>query len=150
MADLSPEVEQQLASMSEGEWAVLQAKVRAPDTHEQLRAEAAKVLGGDEVRADAFAAVARLDQFTTDGQIDPAKVARGLNQLLGVRQPTPQWGQSSGAAPGPQAGDGARAELAKRFGGKADSHPVGTPIRKGQAGRDAAARRFPSTSEERK
>jgi hypothetical protein len=144
MAEISPEIQAQLAGLSENDWAALTAKVRAPDTSEQLRAEVAKQLGGDTDRAAAFAAVARLDQFTVDGKIDTAKVVAAVTGVFGSQQQQSpaRYGQGSGNVGGPRPGDGGRAELAKRFGVQHDQSPIGQPAAKGQAGRDAADRRF--------
>lgn len=96
MADLTPEIEQQLAGMNEGEWAVLTAKVRAPDTAEQLKSIASKVISGPQL--DAFTAAADTSKFVGDnGQIDESKVMGHLTALFGVSQEGPphEWGQNA-------------------------------------------------------
>src|ERR1700692_3467289 len=104
MADVPAEVEQQLASMTQGEWAAFSAKVRAPDTAEHVRSLASQVLSGPQL--DAFVAVANPAVFVgSDGKVDETKVMGHLTAMYGTADPTPK------------SGAGGRAEAAKRFGG---------------------------------
>lgn len=102
MVELPPEVEQQLSSMSDADWHALGARLRAPDTREQLRAEVVKQTGGNEAAATAFAEVMRHELYTNDsGAIDPAKVRDGLTKLgllsQAPRPPRPWHGRGSGS-----------------------------------------------------
>jgi hypothetical protein len=148
MVDLPPDIEAQLAGLSDADWHNLGARLRAPDTREQLRTEAAKILG-DGDRATAFSEVMRLDAFTNDsGEIDPAKVQRAVTGIFGPSAPT-SFGQHSGNIAGQLPGDSGRTEAAKRFGGDHKPSPIGQPSARGSAGATEAARRFgnPTTKE---
>jgi hypothetical protein len=145
MTDLPPDVEQQLASMSEGEWAAFTAKVRAPDTAAQLRTVAAKHISGE--RLESVLRVANVAAFTGgDGQIDEAKVARHLGAMFS-QQSQHNW-QNAGqhAEPPPPLGhaDQGMNEAAKRFGPR-QPRPVGGV--RGRAGLDEAQRRFGQNEE---
>ncbi len=145
MSDLSPEVEQQLASLSEGDWAALTAKVRAPDTAEQLRTHAAKVLSGPQL--DAFVNAANPAAFTDGaGGVDEEKVMGHLTALFAVggqEPPGRQWGQTSGNPVGERPGDQGRRALERRHGVKNDAtHPgADGQVAPGARGRAAVARR---------
>jgi hypothetical protein len=136
MVDVPAEVEQQISSMTEGEWAAFTARVRAPDTAEALRAAVSKHVSGD--RLDAVMRIVDPTAFVgDDGQVDESKVAQHLTAMFGPAPATPL--ASTGY---PRAiGAGGRAEAEKRFGVKADAAtPV--PQSKGSDGRAEAARRF--------
>lgn len=140
MAELSPEVEQQLASMTAGEFSALTAKVRAPDTAEQLRTIAAKHVSG--ARLEAVLSVANPAVFAgDDGQIDEAKVARSLGLIFG--QPARQFDnfgqQAKLTQVPPTPGEYGAAEAAKRFGTPKDPPPNG---RRGNGGAREAQRRY--------
>src|ERR1700738_869615 len=114
MSDMPADVEQQLASMSEGEWAAFTAKVRAPDTAEQFRTAASQHISGDQL--EAVGKAANLSAFTgDDGQIDQAEVTQNLTALFGQQ---PHW-QNAGqhSEPPPPIGDAnpGKAEARKRF-----------------------------------
>lgn len=144
MVDLPPEVEQQLAGLSEGDWAALTAKVRAPDAAEQFKAVAGQVVSGE--RLDALARAVDLSKFTgSDGQIDESKVMGHLTAMFGVRDDPPNYGQHSGAhvGAGSRPGDAGRAAAAKRFGTGGNSAPaIGQPATRGAGGAAEAQRRF--------
>lgn len=144
--ELSPEIERHLAGLSDTEWSALSARLRAPDTTEQLRTAAGKVLSGDAL--ESFMALADVSKFADEhGQITENTVIGKLTAIFGGQQQAPvQYGQHSGGVGGPQPGDRARSELAKRYGTQQDTHPISAPLKKGQAGRDAAAKRFGTTT----
>jgi hypothetical protein len=135
MSDLPAEVEQQLSNMSEADWAVFTAKVRAPDASEAFREAASKFINGD--RLEAVCAVANIAAFVgDDGQIDPGKVEHGMRGMFDL--PTkPRWanhGQYTQQPHEPAPGDRGNAEVRKRFGD-------GGPVRP-SAGAAEAQRRF--------
>ncbi|MGH3968898.1 MAG: hypothetical protein ACRDTV_12490 [Mycobacterium sp.] len=146
MSDLPADVEQQLADMDEGAWNAFVAKVRAPDTREQLRTAASQVLNGPAL--DAFTDSADLSKFTgDDGRIDEERVMGRLTALFGTHSSPANFGQHSGGNPAsPRPGDGGRAEAAKRFrlGPRTEvvTDPLRQPVGRGAAGRAEAARRF--------
>jgi hypothetical protein len=148
MTDLPPDIEQQLAGLSDGEWSALTARVRAPDSTEALRTAAAQILPED--AANAFAAAADVSKFTDGtGGIDQAKVSNYLKTAFGASQATggqrAAWGQSSGGqAPGLRPGDHGRAAAAKRFGHELDAETGAATagVRRGGTGRAEAQRRF--------
>jgi hypothetical protein len=81
MAELSPEVELQLAKLSEGEWAALTAKVRAPDVAEQYR-EIAKAVVPEHV-LDHVMGFANVAAFVDDaGQLDEDRVRQTLAAMF--------------------------------------------------------------------
>jgi hypothetical protein len=151
MSDLPAEVEQRLANMSDADWDVLVAKLRAPDRAESFREAASKVIDGG--RLDAVCQVANLAQFTgEDGAIDEAKVINSLRAVFGI-PPTPQRHENFGQYTqqpnmgGP--GDAGRAEAEKRFGprgyvagGQQTAPLTPPPVGPGSAGAREAARRF--------
>ena len=139
MTDLAPEVEQQLASMGDGEWQALTARLRAPDTTEQLRAAASKHVPADQL--DAVMGIVSPTAFVRDGQVDEALVRQHFGALFGAQQH--QWGQQSGQTPGGRPGDVGRAALAKRHGGQKPPNPTASNSgsRPGQRGRAALAQR---------
>jgi hypothetical protein len=104
MAEISPDAEAQLSAMTDGEFAALTAKVRAPDTAEALRTAVSKHVSGD--RLEAVMRVVNPAAFVDDsGRIDATKVQQHLSTLFG--------GQGQ---PGARPGDAGRAAAAKRFG----------------------------------
>jgi hypothetical protein len=114
MTDVPAEVEQQLASMTQGEWAAFSAKVRAPDTAEQLRTAVSQHVSGD--RLEAVMRVVNPAAFVDDsGRIDATKVQQHLGTLFG--------GQGQ---PGARPGDAGRAAAAKRFGTPSDGPATST------------------------
>lgn len=124
MAELSPEVEQQLANLSEGEWASLTAKVRAPDLAERYRAIAKDVV--PEPVLDHLMSYANVSAFVdSHGNLDERKV----RESLAVMFPS-------------DAGTGGRAAAATRQAKKPDSayadHNANRP---GANGRAEAQRR---------
>jgi hypothetical protein len=122
MADVPAEVEQQLASMTQGEWAAFSAKVRAPDTAEQLRTAVSQHVSGD--RLDAVMRLVNPAAFVDDaGRIDATKVQQHLSTLFGTAD-----------GPTPKSGAGGRAEAARRFGG-IQSEPAPAPVATVHAGR---------------
>jgi hypothetical protein len=137
MTDVPAEVEQHLASMSEGDWAAFTARVRAPDTTEALRTAVAKHVSAD--RLAAVVAVANTAAFVGDnGQVDESKVAQHLTAMFGPAATPPA---STGYPRGIGTGAGGRAEAERRFGVKAEE---GTPVpqSRGSGGSAEAARRF--------
>ncbi|MDT5348325.1 MAG: hypothetical protein QOH91_1612 [Mycobacterium sp.] len=127
MVDVPAEVEQQISSMTEGEWAAFTARVRAPDTAEALRAAVSKHVSGD--RLDAVMRIVDPTAFVgDDGSIDEAKVGQQLGTLFGA-------GASGPPRPGdPHAGGAGKAEAARRFGGK-QPEPAPAPVAGVHAGR---------------
>jgi hypothetical protein len=131
MVDVPAEVEQQLASMSEGEWAAFTARLRAPDAAEALRAAVSKHVSGD--RLDAVMRIVDPTAFVgDDGSIDEAKVGQQLGTLFGAGVPNGTPGASG--APRPHAGAAGKAEAARRFGGK-QPEPAPAPVAGVHAGR---------------
>lgn len=133
---LSPELEQQLADLSDTEWSALSARVRAPDGVEGLRAAASQHLSGPQL--DAFIAATDVSKFAGDnGQIDAEKVGRHLT-ALGI-SPAPgshsEWGRRDGAS--------GREAAAERHGLKGEREPdaVMPDNSPGAAGRAAAQQR---------
>jgi hypothetical protein len=135
MPELSPEFEQQLAAMTDGEFSALTAKVRAPDTAEAFREAASKIVDGD--RLETITKIANLAAFTNEhGEIDAAKVGERLRAVFGLPA-TPRWanqGQYTQQPHEPAPGDRGNAEVRKRFG---DGGPV-----RASAGAAEAAKRF--------
>jgi hypothetical protein len=135
MSDLPAEFEQQLASMTDGEFSALTAKVRAPDTAEAFREAASKFIDG--ARLETICKVANLAAFTNEhGEIDEAKVGERLRAVFGLPAP-PRWanhGQFTQTPHEPAPGDRGNAEVRKRFGD-------GGPLR-ASAGAAEAAKRF--------
>jgi hypothetical protein len=157
MPDLSPEVERQLANMSDTEFAALTARLRCPDSIEQLRAIAAKTLQPEQVESWMFGRDP--SAFTNaNGEIDEAAAVANMIAVHGAsvqqqQQPQPQvWGRDPEPVYGP--GAGGRIEAAKRFGKqaptsppKAQPAPASTHTGPGAAGAAAAARRFNNNNE---
>lgn len=141
MVELPDDIEQQLASMSDAEWDVLVAKVRAPDQAEAFRNTAAQWISGD--RLDAVCAITTTSLYLDDdGNIDADKVERQLRALFDDLPPAapagPRWQNHSQFTPQPPPvwpGDSANAEAQKRFHGI--KPPTGS-----SGGRAAAEKRF--------
>lgn len=154
MADLTPDVEQQLADMTDGQWSALTAKVRAPDSTEALRTAAAQLLSGDALNS--FCTVADPSKFLgADGKIDPNKVQAHIRTAYGItgqQQQRQNHGQGSGGnGPALRPGDSGRAAAAKRHGTTVDPETAAaaaTSTGRGSAGKAAAARRFPQQQKE--
>jgi hypothetical protein len=124
MAGISPDIEAALAGLSDGEFAALTAKVRAPDTAEALRTAVSQHVSGD--RLDAVMRVVNPSAFVgDDGKIDEAKVGQQLGTL---------FGPGASGPPQPSAGAAGKAEAAKRFGGK-QPEPPPAPVAGVHAGR---------------
>jgi hypothetical protein len=126
MAELDPATEQQLADLSNEDWAALTARVRPPTSREQFKQVASRVIQ-DEGQLDNFLSIANHKAFTTDnGDVDEAKLTGHLQSLFGAGEPQQgrQWGQHSGSPPAEKPGAAARAALEKRHGVKNDTdHP---------------------------
>jgi hypothetical protein len=140
MAELSPEVEQHLASMSDGEFAALTAKVRAPDSTEQLRTFASKVLSPQQL--ESFMAFADVSKFAdANGSVTEESVVGRLTGMFGGA-----GGQQFG-----RRGEAGKAAAARRFNLETDeainSPPPPSLSRPGEKGRAAAQRRFNKTQE---
>ncbi|MCV7088887.1 hypothetical protein [Mycobacterium interjectum] len=137
MVDLPAGVEQQLADLSDADFAALTARVRAPDSTEALRTAAARVLSED--AANSFVAFADVSKFVgANGRIDEVKVRDHLAAAYGVPQGAggnQEWGRPGAAG---------RAAAEKRFGQKLDPDAEATAgsDTPGAAGRAAAQRRF--------
>lgn len=130
MPEIPPETEAQLAGLSESEWAALSARVRAPDTREQLRTAAAEVLSGDAL--DAYVESVDLSKFTGEnGEIDGTKVKGRLTALFGTTQ-RPNWGQVGTTPPGLGPGESGLIEAEQRRIASETSSP--TPRLSGAAG----------------
>jgi hypothetical protein len=145
MAELDPQVEQQLADLSDQDFRALVARTRPPTSTQQLREIASKVLDGDAL--DSFIAVADPKKFAAEnGDVDETKVMGALTGLFAAgQQPQQQnWGQGTGQPAGGRRGDNARAELQKRFGGGADkSEPkANSHIPRGRSAREELAKRY--------
>jgi hypothetical protein len=145
MVDLPPDVEQALRDLPENEWTTLQARLRPPDSAEQLRTAVAQYV--PESQLDSIMGIVKASAFLDDsGQVDEAKVDEHFGRLFGADEPQPprNWGQGSRpGGPPSNPGDTARAALAKRHGvaGNNDEPAPGQHIRTGAAGRAAAAKR---------
>ncbi|WP_139334570.1 hypothetical protein [Mycobacterium colombiense] len=140
MVELPDEVEQQLASMSDADWDVLVAKVRAPDQAEAFRDTASKWISGD--RLDAVCAITTTSLYLDDdGNIDAGKVERQLRALfddIPAAPAGPRWqnhGQFAPEPPTPWPGDNGNAEAQRRFHGA--KPPTGST-----GGLTAAQKRF--------
>jgi hypothetical protein len=157
VGELSPEVEQALADMSEGDWAALVAKTRAPDSREQLR-EVARKFVPPHAAADpdgwlsALVDSADLSKFTDDsGNFSEAVAAQHLGRLFPNAGAPPQtnWGQRGGDVPhgGPGSAGSAEAkrrlEAGKFVAGGAETPPAPNNGRQGfgSGGAAEAARR---------
>jgi hypothetical protein len=139
MSDLPADVEQQLASMGEGEWSAFVARVRAPDAAEQFRTTASQHISGE--RLEAVCRVANLAAFTgADGQIDPAKVEGHLASMFGQQQPRHQNAGQHAEPPTPLGHANPGMNEARRRFGQREPRPVGGL--KGRPGLDEAERRF--------
>jgi hypothetical protein len=148
MVEISPDIEQHLANMSDAEFSALSAKVRAPDSREALRTAASSVISDD--RLESFVKFADVSKFTdSSGAIDQAKVSSHLGALFGTPQAGPgqaAWGQHSGGnAPGLNPGDRGRLAAAKRFGTPVGDETAAAEgrVAVGKGGRAEAAKRFP-------
>jgi hypothetical protein len=148
MVELDPQVEQQLADMSDHDWRSLSARVRPPTSNQQLETEAAKIIS-DPDQLKSFMAIANPKAFANEiGDIDPDKVKGHLTAFYGANEPRPQrnWGQASGP-PGPpsQPGDQARAALKRRHNVGADNGEPGSSsqIPRGRGAREELAKRYP-------
>jgi hypothetical protein len=139
MPEIPPELEQLAASMSDDDWQVFTAKVRAPDNAEAFRAAASKVIDGD--RLEAICRVASIGQYVgDDGQIDEAKVINSMRAVFGIPA-GPQWqdfGQHTESPDMGGPGDRGRAEAQKRFDGNQSQRPG---MGRGREGYDEAVRR---------
>lgn len=113
MVDLPPDIEQKLADMTDGEWAALQARVRAPDTTEQFREIVKSVVPQ---HADELMKWADVSKFVgEDGAVDDTRLRSALGVLFGNGQPQSfEWGQHGSSPPGPAPGDNGRAEAQRR------------------------------------
>ncbi|BCO47756.1 hypothetical protein [Mycobacterium intracellulare] len=138
MPQLDPQVEQQLADLSDAEWSALSARVRAPDATEMLRTAAAQHLTGAQL--DAFVQCADVSKFAGEnGEIDAKKVSQHLTALYGAPQASAgqssEWGRRGGAS--------GREAAAERHGIKAEPKPdaVMPDNGPGAAGRAAAHQR---------
>lgn len=148
MPDLSPELEAALAGMTDGEFAALTAKVRAPDSTEALRTAAAQIMSGPAL--EAFVSTADVSKFAgQDGTIDASRVLSTIKAAYGItgqQQQQANHGQHSGGmAPKLRPGDRGRLEAARRYGTPIDPETAAAAgtIGRGAAGKAAAARRFP-------
>ena len=143
-ADLPPEIEPQLGALSDDEWSALTSKLRAPDSAEQLRTAAGKVLTGQAL--EGFMAVADVSRFVdATGAVSEEVVMGRLTAMFGVAdEHSPRWqnfGQHQPAAPEPGPGDRGKMEARKRFGSPgADAQAPASS--RGAAGRLEAERRF--------
>lgn len=136
MPDITPEVEAQLAQLTDAQWSALSARVRAPDSTEALRAAAAQRLAGAQL--DSFVQCADVSKFAgANGEIDAQKVERHLTALYGATQASAdqrsEWGRRDGAS--------GREAAAERHGVKSKPQPdaVMPDNSRGAAGRAAAA-----------
>jgi hypothetical protein len=89
MVELSPDVEAQLAALSESEWSALSAKLRAPDNEERFREIACTILPSTTV--ELWASALDFSKFTDDeGRLDEQRVLDHLAIFHGA--PSKQWG----------------------------------------------------------
>lgn len=94
MVEISPDVEQLLADLSDAEWAALTAKVRAPDAEELYRKVAKYVV--PEQFLDNWMQVANVAAFVNaDGTIDEERLRRGLNSIFSKDQTQSTGGDTS-------------------------------------------------------
>jgi hypothetical protein len=120
MVELPADVEQTLRDLPDSEWTALQARVRPPDTAEQVRSAVARHVGQDQLD-QIMGIVDPTKLLGDDGQVDQRKVQEHFGALFRTQQPEQrrQWGQSSTAGgPPKQPGDDARTALKKRHGVK--------------------------------
>lgn len=145
MVDLPADVEQTLRDLPDSEWSALQARVRPPDTAEQVRTAAARHVPADML--DSVMGYVDAAKFVDNsGQVDHAKIDEHFGRLFGANDPQqrPHWGQGSGSGGPPAPGDQARAALEKRHGIKRPDTPAaGDQIRPGESAREALAKRHP-------
>jgi hypothetical protein len=142
MGNLPADIEQQLASMSEGDFNAFIARVRAPDTTEQLRTALAKHISGDQL--EAVLKVANTAAFVDEhGAVDESKVSQSLSGMFGVvpdgGPPHQDFGQNTPRPPQPGPGERGAAEAARRFGGQQPNTPR---TGRGAGGAAEAAKRF--------
>lgn len=147
MAAIPPDVEAQLAKMTDAEWSALTAKVRAPDSTEALRTAAAELLSGSAL--DSFVSYADVSKFVDDsGAVDQQKVRGHLTAALGLPATNADHGRGSGTVPGRRAGDAGKEAAAKRFGTpKPETPGSDTTFGSGAGGRAEAQRRFGTKGE---
>jgi hypothetical protein len=119
--------------MSDGEFAALTAKVRAPDVAESFRDIAAGIVPADHL--DSLMQIANPAAFATDGRIDESKVRAHLDQLFGAGQPPNPDASSSTSPPGARA----RSALERRYG--VTVKPAAEPERPGDTARAALEKR---------
>ena len=151
MANIPPNIERQLAEMTDAEFSALTARVRAPDTMEQFR-DIAKTIVPEHVLNDFIEFANPVAFVDENGRLDEARVRANLHVVFGHQQSGyRQWGQHASAPPGARAGDAGREE-ARRRAGRGVMSPGGTEVPwngpAGWAGRAEAARRRHGTSEE--
>jgi hypothetical protein len=114
MADISPDIERQLAEMTDAEFSALTARVRAPDTMEQFR-DIAKIFVPEHVLNDFMEFANPVAFVGPDGQVNEAKVRGHLSTLFGSSLPqSREWGQHHATPVGYQAGDEGRASARRR------------------------------------
>ncbi|MCA2248824.1 hypothetical protein JF729_13640 [Mycobacterium intracellulare] len=137
MPEIPPEVEAQLAQLTDAQWSALSARVRAPDSTEALRTAAAQRLTGAQL--DSFVQCADVSKFANEnGEIDAEKVGRHLTALYGAPQASAgqssEWGRRDGA--------GGREAAAQRHGAAKSETDAATPDNgPGAEGRAAAQQR---------
>jgi hypothetical protein len=145
MVELPADVEQTLRDLPDAEWTALQARVRPPDTAEQVRSAVARHVPADQL--DQIMGIVNTSAFIRDdGEIDTEKVQENFGRLFGSgEQPRRRdWGQASmNGGPPHQPGDDARSALAKRHGVKNETDQPGATSRvtPGDAARAALQRR---------
>jgi hypothetical protein len=142
MVELPADIEQTLRDLPDAEWTALQARIRPPDTAEQVRTAAAKHVPADQL--DSIMSIVDASKFVTDGTVDEAKVTQHFGRLFGVQQQSPpQRGQHSGQPSGDRPRETVQEALRRRHGvGAAPGEPgAGSQIPSGEKGREALARR---------
>jgi hypothetical protein len=115
MIELPPEIEQQLADLSDAEFSALTARLRAPDIGEQFR-EVAKSIVPPHALAT-YLEIANPAAFVgADGLFDEAAARESLGVLFGSSTGSGyrQWGQHGSTPSTTQPGDGGRA-AAQRY-----------------------------------
>ncbi|WP_407689368.1 hypothetical protein [Mycobacterium sp. HUMS_1102779] len=153
MSDNDPErqqaqLEDYASRMNDEDWTAFTARVRPPNSAEQLKEVAAQILSGSQL--DAWLSGIDPAKFIdTDGQVDEQRVMGSLTALFGVQHDQPggqqrsSWGQHGGQPPGALPGAAGRAEAEKRFGKKqTGSSTATTQSGPGAVGRAAAQKRF--------
>jgi hypothetical protein len=147
MIELPADIEQALRDLPDNEWGALQARLRPPDTSEQLRAAVAQHVPQD--RLDAVMSFVDASKFIGEnGQVDEQKVQQHMGAFFGANEPpSPRnWGQASyPGGPPSEPGQTAREALKRRHnvGSNANEPSAGGQIARGASAKAELQKRYP-------